>query len=525
KYAERLVNIRKILLTVKNPYSDSVYEDVDRNGRVDVRDLIATKEAAANNFAANGADNQVKAWKAEHLTGSNATAEELYKGTKYYIDAENGDDSNSGTSPEDAWQSLTKAASVRSGNTVLFKAGQTFRNTSINSGIFDDKASAVLTTKSGVTYGAYGEGAKPVLSGSAYNYADKNSVSWSNDGNGIWKTGVNNSSAGIVVYNGGELIGNMTVSKAALATAQDGDFYHDGNYIYVKSSTGNPADKWNDIEIGVYRSVIDLSEGVTIDNIAVMYTGYHGMESSATESNITITNCVVSYIGGSVMKGTRLGNGIQFGISGSNLTVENCYVSECYDAGLTFQTWSGEGNGYWINLTFKNNLVENCHYSFEWFGIGTEGSNEGTEIKNISVDSNIFVGAGYGWSYDEREDFGASSIQVSHFRGGSNKSYYKNMSNFQFTNNILDGSKKSLVYWYWTHETEAEITSENFSASGNSFYQRSGCDDYILNYKDQPLLNGCSRGKVREALEKFEATTTPTGNAEFIYDDQVVILK
>ena len=515
-YAEQLVVIRKVLLNILT--SSEKFIDANEDGKVDLRDLVRVKKLAVN---AAGYVDKAETWKDKYLTGSNATDSSLYQGTVYYIDAVNGSDSNNGKSAETAWKSLSKAASVSSGNTVLFKAGQTWRPSS-------NSSSDVFTTKSGVVYGAYGTGAKPQILGSAYNYATR---TWEQVSTNVWKTNVGSESAGVVVYNGGELIGTMTKTKDDVATANIGDFCHykvvdnvissTDNYIYVNCPQ-NPATYWNDIEIGVYRTVVDLKSNVTFDNIAVMYTGYHGIATGAGVSNITISNCIVSYIGGSYNDKNRLGNGIQFGISGSNLKVVNTYVSECFDAGLTFQTWESiNGAGYWREIEFSNNLVENCHYSFEWFGI------TGTEFTNIYVDNNIFKGAGYGWSYDERigygEDLGV--IQVSHFRAGSNNSYYDDMTNFQFTNNILDSSKRNLVYWYWKHEQDVDLKDNMFIATGNSFYQRSGCEDYIIQYIDETRVAGCSNSKVLEALKKFENTDAPTGDAEFIYDEQHVIIE
>ena len=46
--------------------------------------------------------------------------------TTYYVDAENGNDANDGTTPETAWKTLTKASSIRKmteGGSILLKAG------------------------------------------------------------------------------------------------------------------------------------------------------------------------------------------------------------------------------------------------------------------------------------------------------------------------------------------------------------------------------------------------------------------
>jgi hypothetical protein len=49
--------------------------------------------------------------------------------TTYYVDGVNGNNSNSGTSPASAWQTISKVNSVSfsSGDTILFHGGQTWR--------------------------------------------------------------------------------------------------------------------------------------------------------------------------------------------------------------------------------------------------------------------------------------------------------------------------------------------------------------------------------------------------------------
>ena len=73
---------------------------------------------------------------------------------KYYVDAVSGSDKNDGLTPETAWRTLDRAGSVSlpAGSVVLFRRGQVFHG--------------IMKIYSGVTYSAYGEGAKPELLGS-----------------------------------------------------------------------------------------------------------------------------------------------------------------------------------------------------------------------------------------------------------------------------------------------------------------------------------------------------------------------
>ena len=75
----------------------------------------------------------------------NAPDELRIRGKVYYVSSE-GDDGNDGLSENSPWKSLKKVseAALSDGDGVLFKRGDLFRGT--------------VYTRSGVTYGAYGEG-------------------------------------------------------------------------------------------------------------------------------------------------------------------------------------------------------------------------------------------------------------------------------------------------------------------------------------------------------------------------------
>lgn len=100
------------------------------------------------------------------------TPGETYTGTAYYV-SNQGDDRNDGLSPETAWATLDRVnqASLEYGDAVFFERGSVWRNTTVE-------------TKEGVTYSAYGEGAKPRICASPENGGD--STLWS-----LWWEGEN----------------------------------------------------------------------------------------------------------------------------------------------------------------------------------------------------------------------------------------------------------------------------------------------------------------------------------------------
>lgn len=92
--------------------------------------------------------------------GVSKTAEftvELGSGVKYYVDATSGKDSNNGTSPETAWQTLERVNKevFQPGDQILFKAGETW------TGALKPQGSGVEGAP--IVIASYGEGKKPIL--------------------------------------------------------------------------------------------------------------------------------------------------------------------------------------------------------------------------------------------------------------------------------------------------------------------------------------------------------------------------
>jgi len=101
------------------------------------------------------------------------------EGVTYYVDATGGDDANSGTSPESAWKTIFKVSNYHfnPGDSILFKRGEVWRERLVitNSGAPNNP----------ISYGAYGNGAKPMLLGSVERNAESD---WVNEGSNIWAT-------------------------------------------------------------------------------------------------------------------------------------------------------------------------------------------------------------------------------------------------------------------------------------------------------------------------------------------------
>jgi parallel beta-helix repeat protein len=89
----------------------------------------------------------------------NQTVSITTTGTAYYVDATYGSDSNTGKSTDQAWKTISRVngSTFQPGDNILFKRGEMWREKLIvpSSG----------TQGSPIVFGAYGSGAKPVISG------------------------------------------------------------------------------------------------------------------------------------------------------------------------------------------------------------------------------------------------------------------------------------------------------------------------------------------------------------------------
>lgn len=371
----------------------------------------------------------------------------------FHVDAERGSDTHDGLSPESAWRSLGKVntAPLAPGDRVLFRRGQTWRGQLIpHSG----NAGGV------VTYGAFGEGPKPVLLGSA---AADQPEDWQPAGDGIWATvpsrldRQNNQAialsvdVGNVIFDGGKTVGVKKWSEADLRRA--GDFYYDPRSHQVKlRSEANPAIRHQSIELALTRHIINQGGRgyVTYENLDLRYGAAHGIGGGNTH-HITVRGCDLSYIGGGHQhtppggRPVRYGNGIEFWSDARDCLVEDCRLWEIYDAALTNQ---GSGTNVQENITYRNNVVWNSEYSFEYWNRGPA-----SRTRDIVFEHNTCVDAGHGWGHDQRPD-----------PNGRHLMFYNNSAattNVVIRNNIFCNATDSLLRLSGRDWTAALVMDRN----------------------------------------------------------------
>ncbi len=437
--------------------------------------------------------------------------------TAYYVST-SGSDENDGKSPEKPWKTIEKVntANLREGDVVYFKRGDEWRN-------------VALSARGGVSYSAYGESEngvvadKPVLNRSPFDGAkhgtwtlvpgyDNIYVYSEKFVNDIGTIAFNNRTftdiyAQKICFaydsNKNPVVGGQVVENPIDELKNDLDFWHDlkgpnvtnaaGGELYLRSNSGNPAERFNNIEFNQRGNAISIAgDGVTIDNITVRHAGSHGI-GAGTTNNLTVTNCRLEWIGGSMQNYNsdfvRFGNAVEIYGGCDGYIVDNCFIDQVYDAGVTHQV-SNTAQGDYImkNVTYSNNVILNCIYSIEHFNRANAGTTR--YLSNITYKNNLCRFAGYGFGYT-RPNKGAAS----HIRSGT----IVDTANFVIENNIFDRSRDVLFLLaaggdeqiQWKNNVYIHRLGAKYGTmSGVSIVYNSIISEQVERYFEYPEVNG-----------------------------------
>lgn len=303
--------------------------------------------------------------------------------TTYYVSSLKADSQNLGTEehPFTSIEALNAAFADKVNDEavlhqiVLFERGSVFRTSE----------SLVLDSKT--YYGAYGEGEKPQILGSLRDYADA-SLWTTENGGSIWQLQLpelaedEEGSNIVVTKNGVEGIAKRVNSLASVDTT--GEYYYDDEtgIIYLYCDFINPAKYFDSIEISTTNAIVrnyDIktptdrvyNDEFIVENLCIKFAGIHTFALSDVNDSV-IQYCEVGWAGGhsTASDGERYGNGIEIWNRAENVTIANNYIYQCYDAAVTFQ---GSAINQYNNVAYENNLIERCSFGFEfWAGTGLE---------------------------------------------------------------------------------------------------------------------------------------------------------
>lgn len=315
-------------------------------------------------------------------------------GVTYYVDFTNGNDSNTGMSPEDAWKTLDKvnSFSFKPGEYILFKRG----------GIWRGRLKPITSGIKGlpITFGAYGNKEKPIITGrssvSGWNYT----TNWTQYSEDVW----------FIYYGPYKIAGRVWLSGVEYVKAEiladvneTYRWYFDlsTSRLYVYAPT-NPAQYYTNIEesmAGTDSTAIILGkEYITLKNLDIR-GGRYSIEILGSDY-VVIEDCNVGldagHIGFWISRLESVRNTSNYGI------IRRCKIDSGYR--LTYyyekaQTEDGihlrDNANFW--RIYENEIIDWGHN-----GIGLAQFAEDTTVSYNEIFSNnitaehISYGRGFG---------------------------------------------------------------------------------------------------------------------------------
>lgn len=399
-------------------------------------------------------------------------------GATYYISAQ-GDDGHDGRTPARAIRTLGRlnALELRGGDSVLFVRGGEWHGT--------------LFLRSGesghpVHYGAWGEGAAPILSGSV---EASDAGMWSLR-DWLWEYGAELPlEVGNIIADG--RVGRLRWERGECSEPLD--FHYDAATRRLSvAADGNPALLWRRIDLALNRTVVIgyRVHDVTVCDLAIRYGGAHGIQLDGC-SRVDIARNEISWVGGGSCPGmerVRYGNGVELWGANDHIVVRDNHIHDIYDTGVTNQSHSAAARQE--HITYRGNLIESCAmFSFELWNNGLEGS----AIRDVSFVGNICIDAGGGWGR-QRPDTVGYHVNWGVVRGEAESIVIADnlfVDGRGFVLGALDGD--AVPSWYAAITVRGNRYSVTEAARHNACY-------LFCNYSDTTVAFGLDQ---REECEAF----------------------
>ncbi|KKL72840.1 hypothetical protein LCGC14_2080900, partial [marine sediment metagenome] len=237
---------------------------------------------------------------------------EFLQAATYYV-KNGGDDNKDGLSDSNAWETISKVngVSFSAGDSVLLKKGDTWR----------ERLNVPTSGSEGspITFGAYGTGAKPIISG-----ADVVSGNWVGvDGNGEYPDNSIDIEPQIVIVDGTAwtkgTVGSLAAEEWGWANVDDGTLFMGADPAALVVEAGQRG----------YCIFNSTRQYIVCDNLHLTAANTRAYLDEAGQN--IIQNCTVDYSGGTEPTG---GGGIYVGINGDDSSVLSNIVTEIYGDGI-----------------------------------------------------------------------------------------------------------------------------------------------------------------------------------------------
>ena len=250
--------------------------------------------------------------------------------------------------------------------------------------------------------------------------------------------------------------------------------FHDDR-LELRSDHGNPGVRFSRIEIGEHGHCLWLKgDGITVEDLHLTLSGSHGVGGSGMRRNITVRNCVIDWLGGSIIEGwkfgtARFGNGVEIWGGCDGFRVEGNWICQIYDTGATIQC--NDRNDFvcrMANVEFVSNRIENCFWALEYYNARNAA---GSSVDNVRFAHNVCLRTGRGWGCVGRESQApVLAIGVTP----------PSTTRFAVEKNVFDGSTGPLI------ACSEDAPQGAFSLRGNIYRQHEGSVLERMRYRLPP---------------------------------------
>lgn len=281
---------------------------------------------------------------------------------------------------------------VKPGDKVLFQRGGTWNGT--------------LKAKSGtrnkpIFYGAYGEGAKPhftqCVDASGTNHWRRTYIE---SLRGLWESTPVLSSkldadVGLLIADSGPIMDGQTSDAlfvkvdTANELTEECRFWYDAEKRRVVVRRYNTPEKiLGKVRLTLAKPIVTLDgcANATFEGLALRFGGSDGFVGKNVE-NITIRNCDISYVGGGVSDGAKLGGGIVLDGNVRNVNLVRNRIWQSYGAAISIgRRQAGEVKA----VVCQDNAIWKCMSAFHLCGAANS-------VASVKIEHNTCADTGLGW--------------------------------------------------------------------------------------------------------------------------------
>ena len=281
----------------------------------------------------------------------------IYNAKVYYVSSLDGNDGNSGLSPNFAWRTIAKVnkAIFNPGDEILFKRNNIWREELI--------ISSNGELNKAIKYSAYGEGDNPKILGA------NQLLEFIKFRENIWLAKPGKKIGWLWFINKNDSIIWGTKKPNVKELLNNYDFYLENGYIYIFCKV-NPLSEFKSIEIsvrdfGIISGWNDRGKNfINIENFEVLFTKIANIRS-VKSNNWVIKNNILHHSG---CTDESDGQGIQ--IEGSNNLISQNITFENGQHGIFVSSF---GNSKVINnIIEKNEVYNNYHTGIDVMNLGGE---------------------------------------------------------------------------------------------------------------------------------------------------------